>query len=113
MFGNVTALEGLHVTGKYRTKHDAHTLQACGLGSSHLRLEGGEAAISALSDSLSVSCARNRIAPYHSHPGGNPGANFKSTSHRCYLQEVAFEWELTEETINFPVGCLRGGRPGA
>ena len=31
MFGNVTALEGLHVTGKYR----AHNLQACGLGSSH------------------------------------------------------------------------------
>ena len=30
MFGNVTALEGLHVTGKYRTKPDAHMLQACG-----------------------------------------------------------------------------------
>ena len=29
------------------------------------------------------------------HPGGNPGANLKSISHRCYLQEVAFEWELT------------------
>ena len=25
MFGNVTALAGLHVPGKYRTKHDAHT----------------------------------------------------------------------------------------
>ena len=35
MFGNVTALEGLHGTGKYRTQHDAHVLQACGLGSSH------------------------------------------------------------------------------
>ena len=34
MFGNVTAPEGWHVTGKYRTKHDAHMLQACGLGSS-------------------------------------------------------------------------------
>jgi len=34
MFGNVTALEGLHVTGKYRTQHDAHMLQACGMGSS-------------------------------------------------------------------------------
>jgi len=29
----VTALEGLHTTGKYRTKHDAHMLQTCGLGS--------------------------------------------------------------------------------
>ena len=36
MFGNVTALDGLRVTGKYRTKHDAHMLQACGLGSSHI-----------------------------------------------------------------------------
>ena len=31
--GDVTALEGLHVTEKYRTNHDAHMLQACGLGS--------------------------------------------------------------------------------
>ena len=36
MFGNVTALVGLHVTGKYRDeKHAAHMLQECGLGSSH------------------------------------------------------------------------------
>jgi len=38
MFGNTTTLEGLHVAGKYRTKHDALMLQACGLGSSHFRL---------------------------------------------------------------------------
>ena len=37
MFGNVTALVGLHVTGKYMTKHDAHMLQACGLESSQGR----------------------------------------------------------------------------
>ena len=30
------------------------------------------------------------------HPGGNPGANLKSISHRCYLFEVAFVWELTK-----------------
>jgi len=42
------------------------------------------------------------------HPGGNPGANLKSISHRCYLREVAFEWELTKETIYFPLGCLQG-----
>ena len=37
MFGNVTALVGLHVTGKYRDKkHAAHMLKACGLGSSHI-----------------------------------------------------------------------------
>ena len=39
----------------------------------------------------------------------NPGANLKSISHRCYLQEEAFEWELTEETIHLPLGCLPGG----
>ena len=36
----------------------------------------------------------------------NPGANFKSISHRCYLREVAFERELTKETIYLPLGCL-------
>jgi len=44
------------------------------------------------------------------HPGGNPGANLKSISHRCYLFEVAFVWELTQETIVLPMGCLQGGR---
>ena len=44
-----------------------------------------------------------------SHPGGNPGGNPKSISHRCYLREVAFEWDLTEETIFLPLGCLQGG----
>ena len=44
-----------------------------------------------------------------SHPGGNPGANIKSISHRCYLFEVAFVWELTKETIRLPLGCIQGG----
>ena len=43
------------------------------------------------------------------HPGGNPGANLKSISHRCHLFEVAFVWELTNETIHLPLGCLQGG----
>ena len=43
------------------------------------------------------------------HPVCNPGANFKSSSHRCYLRGVAFEWELTTETIYLPLGCLQGG----
>ena len=33
------------------------------------------------------------------HPAGNPGANLKSMSHRCCLQEVTCEWELTKEII--------------
>ena len=54
------------------------------------------------------------------HPGGNPGANLRSISHRCYLEEVAFVWELTKETVVLPPGCLQGGfarsvlvRPGS
>ena len=43
------------------------------------------------------------------HPRGNPGANFKSISHRRYLREVASEWELTRETMFLPLGCLQGG----
>ena len=35
-----------------------------------------------------------------------PGANLKSISNRCYHFEVAFVWELTKETIVFPMGCL-------
>ena len=42
------------------------------------------------------------------HPGGNPGANLKSIYHRCYLREVASEWDLTKETIYLPLGCLQG-----
>ena len=43
------------------------------------------------------------------HPGGNPRANLKSISHRCYLFEVAFVRELTKETIHLPLSCLQGG----
>ena len=51
---------------------------------------------------------RQGVKGFH-HPGGNPGANLKSISHKCYLFEVAFVWELTEETIVLPLGCLQGG----
>ena len=40
---------------------------------------------------------------------GELRANLKSTSHRCHLFEVAFVWELTEETIHLPLSCLQGG----
>ena len=43
------------------------------------------------------------------HPGGNPGANLDSISHRYYLREVAFEWELTKDVIYLPLVCLQGG----
>ena len=51
-----------------------------------------------------------RAAPPSSHhPDGNPEANLKSISHRCYLREAAFQWELTKATIDLPLGCLQGG----
>ena len=40
-------------------------------------------------------------------PGGNPGVNLKSLSHRCHPIMVAFVWELTKETIYLPLGCLQ------
>ena len=42
------------------------------------------------------------------HPGGSLGSNLKSISHRCYLFEVAFVWDMTEETIVLPLGCQGG-----
>ena len=42
------------------------------------------------------------------HPRGNPGANLKAISHRCYLREVAFEWELTKETAHLPLELSAG-----
>jgi len=36
------------------------------------------------------------------HPGGNPGANLKSISHRCHPILVAFAWDLTEKTSICP-----------
>ena len=41
------------------------------------------------------------------HPGGNPGENLKSISHRCYVREVASQLELTTETY-LPLDCLQG-----
>ena len=43
MFGNVTARVGWIYIGKMQGQtHEAHMLQACGLGSSHLRHGDGE-----------------------------------------------------------------------
>ena len=52
--------------------------------------------------------SRNFLFDY-THPGGNLGADLKSFSHRCYLREVAFAWELTKEIIYLPLGCLQVG----
>ena len=53
--------------------------------------------------------ARSVEMNHSTHPAGNSGANLKSISYRCYLREVASEWELTRETIYLPLGCLQGG----
>ena len=58
---------------------------------------------------LAVAAVGINATEMGNHPGGNPGANLKSISHRCFLLEVAFEWELTKETIYLPLGCLQGG----
>jgi len=43
------------------------------------------------------------------HPGVELRANLGLNSHRCHFFEVAFVGELTQETIHFPMGCLKGG----
>ena len=43
------------------------------------------------------------------HPGGNPGANLGSISHRCHAILVSFIQELTHETIHLLMGCRKGG----
>jgi len=43
-----------------------------------------------------------------SHPGGNPGANLMSISHRCHLEEVAIVWELTKSNHPFAPGLSPG-----
>ena len=50
-----------------------------------------------------------QIPPMSSEYRGNPRANLRSTSYRYSLREVAFEWELTNETIYLPLDCLQGG----
>ena len=45
----------------------------------------------------------------HLHPGVELRANLKSIFYRCHLFEVALVWELTNETIYLPLGCLQGG----
>ena len=45
-----------------------------------------------------------------SHPGCNPEANLKSIPHRCLPILVAFVWELAQETIDLPLGCLQAGQ---
>ena len=44
------------------------------------------------------------------HPRVDLKANLKSISHRCYLFEAAFVWELTQESIHLPLGCLQGSK---
>ena len=69
-------------------------------------LRAGSGAWLAVCDSVFAG-GGNTASPLH--PESNPGANLNSISHRCFLREVAFEWELTKETIYLPLGCLQGG----
>ena len=55
-----------------------------------------------------ISVTVNRYPLVRIHPEGNPGANRKSISHICHPILVAFVWELTQDTIYVPLGCLQG-----
>ena len=71
-----------------------------------------------ISGRVDESFSRQRLLWYHVLPGLDAApvhpevelrANRRSISHRCHLFEVAYVWELTKETIHFPLGCLQGG----
>jgi hypothetical protein len=47
----------------------------------------------------------------HHHPVVVLGANLKPIFHRCHLFKVSRVLELTNETIDLPLGCLQGGSP--
>jgi len=66
-------------------------------------------AVPTLTRSLTSFVLQLWIRVADTHPGGNPGANLKSISHRCHrhLFEVAFVWELIKETIHPALGCLQ------
>ena len=42
-------------------------------------------------------------------PGVELRAHLKSISNSCHFFEVLFVWELTQETVHLPLGCLQGG----
>ena len=54
-------------------------------------------------------CFSSRLTRFGGHPGVEFRANLKSISHRCNLFQVAFVWELTQETIHLALSCLQGG----
>ena len=59
-----------------------------------------------------IGSMRRHQTPLHnasSHPGVEHRSKLNVFSHRCHLVEMAFVWELTEETIHVPMGCLQGG----
>ena len=85
---------GLRADGRGAPCHEAQSLTSQPAGSRSKFKMGGFVSTQFLA-------ALSRAS---SHPGGNPGANRKSISHRCHPILVAFVWELTKETINLPLG---------
>ena len=56
--------------------------------------------------------ARVHLPPppgFRHYPEGNAEAKLKSISHRCHPILEASMWEITKETTNLPLGCLKGG----
>ena len=82
MFGNVTALEGLHVTGEYRTQHDAHMLQTCGLVSS----QGGVRRSGAMGSGVlgGVGSVLGRMVKHSGRGGQHSGKDVKRSDRNSH-----------------------------
>ena len=69
--------------------------------------EAGEEVGEEVEEEESVADEEAAVVKVTTQPRGK--SYLESISHRCYLFEVAFVWELTKETISLPLGCLQGG----
>ena len=80
----------------------------CRSGRAGHRIKGGSD-VGVIQQNSDVRVVQQNISVLRCHPGVELRANPKSISHRCHLFEVAHVWELTQETIHLPLGCLEGG----
>jgi len=69
--------------------------------------EAGEEVGEEVEEEESVADEEPAVVKVTTQPRGK--SYLESISHRCYLFEVAFVWELTKETISLPLGCLQRG----
>ena len=99
--------------GGVETRKWSKTVPFCGnLTAGNLALNQEEKVLRAVSTPPGAASRTPQSIPARTqrfvlNPEGNPRANLESISHKCCLLEVAFERDLTEETIHLPKVAFR------